>query len=359
MKVGIVTFHFVNNFGGALQAYALQKTIAKECQAHAEIIDYRNWFIRLTDTIRLFPITANISEIKTGLATMKERLGRVDKFKRFMTEKRNVSRCYKSPFALKKDKPKYDKYVCGSDQIWNPYLTFGVDPVYFLDFVKESSNKVSYAASLGTSRIAKGFLKPMKKYLSDFGNISVREKEAIDFVKRLTGKEAVQLIDPAFLLPKEEYIDIAIEPQLEDKYLLLYIMQQDDEIYEHVKKLKERLGLQVVEISRYGAKHSCVDKCVIDAGPREFLGLFQHAEYICTNSYHGFIFSILFEKDFCLIPCKRFRSRIANLSELLEIKLQNTEQSELNDTYYDKERVKEIIAEERKKSVRFLRGNIG
>ena len=135
-------------------------------------------------------------------------------------------------------------------------------------------------------------------------------------------------------------------------------MQQDDKIYAQVEKLKKRLGLQVVEISRYGVKHACVDKYVIDAGPREFLGLFKNAEYICTNSYHGFIFSILYEKEFCLIPCKHFRSRIANLSELLEIHLSNAGQNEQEDTYYDKKRVREIIELERKKSIAFLKSNL-
>lgn len=114
-----------------------------------------------------------------------------------------------------------------------------------------------------------------------------------------------------------------------------------------------------MEISRYVYKPDFIDISLIDLGPGEFIGLFQNAEYICTNSYHGFVFSILFQKRFCLIPCKRFRLRIENLAALLEITLPDMGRSEEpQDTYYDNAKGKSILAREREKSICYLRQNL-
>lgn len=359
MKIGIVTFHFVNNFGGLLQTYALQKSIARECAATVEIIDYRNWFIRFTDTVRLFPVSIHPCEIKSGLFTMKKRLGRIKKFKKFMADNFYFSQYYGNALSIKAHPPKCDKYVCGSDQIWNPYITFGVDYFYFLGFVKNKDDKISYAPSFGTTDIGDHFSKKMKKYLVDFKSISVRELNGVNFVKKLTRKDAIQLIDPTFLLSEDDYTQIAVNPQIGEKYILLYIMQQDKEMYTYARKIKERLGLKIVEISRYGYKPDFIDISLVDVGPSEFIGLFQNAEYICTNSYHGFVFSILFKKTFCLIPCKRFRVRIENLGKLLGIDLPNmTVTDDPKDTWYDIENVQKRIAVEKQKAFRYLKGNL-
>lgn len=199
----------------------------------------------------------------------------------------------------------------------------------------------------------------MKKYLSSISNISVREYEGIEFVEKLTGKKAIQLIDPTFLLSREDWEEITFAPQIKGKYMLLYIMQQDEEMYSYAKRLKERLGLQLVEISRYGYKPDFVDISLIDIGPSEFIGLFKNADYICTNSYHGFVFSILFEKMFCLIPCKRFRVRIENLAKLFSIELPAIEEDyEPKDMYYDKDNVKRIIETEKQKALEYLQNNL-
>lgn len=359
MKIGIVTFHFVNNFGGVLQAYALQKALEKECGAKAEIINYRNNFILFTDTVRLFPVSRSAAEIRSGLRTMKHRIRRIKKFKSFAKKNLNLSRTYRNILSIKLHPPACDKYICGSDQIWNPYITFGVNYFYFLGFVKESQNKISYAPSFGTAKIHTCFHKKISGYLKNFGSISVREREGVAFIKEISGRDAISLIDPTLLLTEEDYSSIAINPGIPEKYILLYIMQQDEEMYSYAKKVKERLGLKMIEISRYGYQPDFVDISLIDLGPGEFIGLFQNAEYICTNSYHGFVFSILFQKQFCLIPCKRFRLRIENLGALLEIELPNMEKNDTpEDTFYDKQKVKKIIAQERQKAIEYLRQTI-
>ena len=117
MKVGIITFHFVNNYGGAFQAYALQRAVSEEFSIECELVDYRNQFICFTDLIRLFPVTSNIKEIGAGVRSIGKRLERVRKFHKFIGENCCLSRTYRSYRRLKKNPPNCDKYIAGSGQI--------------------------------------------------------------------------------------------------------------------------------------------------------------------------------------------------------------------------------------------------
>lgn len=361
MKIGIITFHFVNNFGGALQAYALQRVVAEQCHAESEIIDYRNWFIRFTDTIRLFPITTNIQEIKSGLATMKARFKRINRFRTFIKENCKQSALYRNHFQMNADPPQYDKFICGSDQIWNPFITMGVSQNYFLGFVKNPADKIAYAPSFGTDRIAERHKRKIKKYLCSFGYLSVREKSGQALVKEMTGRKVDRLVDPTFLLKKEDWEEFAIAPHKKREYILLYIMQRDESIYNYVKKIKEEKELKVIEISRYGYHSEAVDEILVDVGPREFLGLFRDASYICTNSYHGLVYSLIFEKDFCLIPCKKFTARINNLLDLLQIEISPDirKGKSILSANYNKDYVRTVIENERKKAICYLTKSVG
>ncbi len=360
MRVGIITFHFVNNFGGALQAYSLQRVVKEKCKVDVEIIDYRNWFIRLTDRIRLLPITTNPFELISGFKTMGQRAGRRNRFGRFALKYSQLSRKYYSHFSLRRCPPGDDKYICGSDQIWNPFLTAGVSYNYFLQFEKDPANKIAYAPSFGSATINKRYHNKVRNYLGSIGHLSVREKSGQEFIKQLTGRDALRLIDPTFLLSKEEWSEVGAERTEKNPYILLYIMQRDEEVYEYARKIKEQMGLKLIEISRYGYNPGFVDETLVDVGPMEFLALFRDAEYVCTNSYHGLAFSIIFEKQFCLIPCKRFRARINNLLDLLKISVDaDGEDWESLTASYNQEFVREVIKRERETSIQYLRDSIG
>lgn len=355
MKTGIITFHFVNNFGGVLQCYALQRVLREKCKTEVTVIDYRNWFIRFTDFVRMFPVTGNAEEIKSGIKTFPERIRRRRKFSEFNRKNMSLSRPYFSSLAISEEKLGYDRYICGSDQIWNPVLTGGFVPAYFLSFVKNPGIKASYAPSFGTSRWKAFMFRPVRKYLNSFNCLSVRESEGKNMLKKLTGREVKQLIDPTFLVTKEEWAEIAVDPPISEKYILLYIMQKDETVYSYVREIKNKFRLPVVEISRYGYKPDFVDRTLIDVGPGEFIGLFMNAEFICTNSYHGLVFSLIFEKEFCLVPSRKFRGRIYNLLKMLDIYIQpNLDTEGELKARFDKERVDKIISDEIHRSIEYL-----
>lgn len=141
-----------------------------------------------------------------------------------------------------------------------------------------------------------------------------------------------------------------------EPYILLYIMQSDKSVYQYAEKLKKNTGLRVVEISRYGYQPGFVDDTLIDIGPSEFVGLFRDTSFVCTNSFHGFVFSLIFEKEFCSIPCKRFNSRISSLLERFDItipeKMVNDDKLSVS---YDKMYVRDVIEKERRHAVNYLK----
>ena len=361
MRVGIITFHFVNNFGGMLQAYALRRAVEESCGIDTEIIDYRNWFIRLCDWIRLLPITTNPEEIRSGFETMGDRIARRRRFGLFTKDNNKLSRKYTNHWQLNHHPPGDDKYICGSDQVWNPYLTMGVSYSYFLCFEHEPLNKIAYAPSFGTDGIGWLAEKRIGKNIKNFGFLSVRERSGQELIKKIAGRDAERLIDPTFLIEKAEWERLGRNPLVSDEpYILLYIMQRDEEVYDYAKKIKEQKGLRIVEISRYGYQPGFIDEILVDVGPTEFLGLFRDAAFICTNSYHGLAYSIIFEKEFFLMKCRRFSARINNLLDMLKIdaSLDNSDQATLS-ADYDREYVRGTIAAEKKKAISYLRNSLG
>lgn len=358
MKIDMITFHFVNNFGGALQAYALQRTLETECSCEAEVIDYRNGFITLTDFIRLFPVTPNLTEIGSGIRTMGNRFKRGRMFRSFREDFLHLSARKNGHLHLKLDPPKADVYICGSDQIWNPFLTFGVNGAYYLDFVRDGHPRIAYAPSFGRSSMPGFFKTQIRGHLQKLDAVSVREKTGAAFIKELTGQEVPRLIDPTLLLSAEEWERAAILADTQGDYILLYIMQADPHMYEYARRLKEKTGLRIIEISRYGYNPGFVDRTLVDVGPREFLGLHKNAAFVCTNSYHGFIFSLIFEKRLCLIPSRHFRTRIYNLADLLSIGITEPTHEDLKEIEYDKDKIKAVVETEKQRSVRWLKEQI-
>jgi len=249
-------------------------------------------------------------------------------------------------------------YVAGSDQIWNAEITLGIDKPYYLGFVEEKRRKISYAASFGNARLSAVQKKRTQEFLRDFDAVSVRESISGKRVEKITGKKTSRLIDPVFLIDFSEWGEMqshCISEQLED-YILLYIMQNDESVYELAKKMKKVMGKQVVEIGRYGLKRQFVDKLYINIGPEEFIELFQKAGYVCTNSYHGVIFSIIFEKELHLVQCRRFRERMNNLNRIFG--LSDPKSDSLCHVHYNRKHVRNIILKERMKAYDYLRENL-
>ena len=298
MKAGLITFHFAHHYGAQLQAYATMRAVEKlgvEC----EIIDYR--LPHTTRTNRLFKdghsVRAAVSNAHTALHYSSFK-SRCDRFEAFVAEEMKLSpRRYTTLAELKEDPPEYDVYLAGSDQIWNPLIFENkrFDPAFLLSFAE--GRKIAYAPSFGLPRLPEGMEEELKGFLKDYSALSVREKRGKDILRAVTDLPVYDVLDPTLLLTGEEWGELA-RPVEQGSYILCYLIGDMSVMAPTVRRLAEETGLPVVQLA--GSRKKVLDKAkmVYSAGPREFLGLFRDAAYVCTDSFHGTVFSVQFQKPF-------------------------------------------------------------
>lgn len=294
MKVGILTFHNAHNYGAVLQVYAL-KTVLRRQGHEVVVLNYRNKAIT-----EHYPVILDTSDERKQ-EDWKRQYERFEEFiNQFLLEGNTDVLCLKDLEEMD-----IDCFISGSDQVWEAGLTGGVDPVYFLDF-KTKAKKVSYAASKAVSCINEKQKEYFYRCLSGFSDVSVRENELASELREI-GIQGEGVLDPTLLLEAEDYNlwDSPIEKRHEE-YILVYYIVEDQALTRCSQAVAEKLKLPLKEIHFYRMENSTEDQ-MADCGPREFLNLFRNAECILTNSYHGVIFSIIFQKTFYAVYGKDSR----------------------------------------------------
>jgi len=350
LKTGIITFHFVNNYGGALQAYALRRYMSENFCKDTELIDYRHWFIRLTDAVRMAPLTLNFRYYGPWLRSFGKMRSRRRKFADFMRRRGNLSPRVDLAGQFRRLNGRYRLMICGSDQIWNPMLTCGLARPYFLAFPMDHCKRISYAASVGGTMYKRD---KMLEYIRKLDAVSIREKT--DWLESDPELSPVDHhIDPTLLLTRREWQAIAVPPKQGERYILTYFMQKNEGAYAIVEQIKRETGCKVYDISRYGYQPNCVDECLVDVGPEEFVGLFASAQHVCTNSFHGLVFSLIFDKTVDYIPIQRFGGRIEYLCALLHIEKTPVQNGAYYHMAYDPAQKDAILEVERQKARAYL-----
>lgn len=303
MKIGILTFHCAHNYGAVLQCYALQE-ILKNLGHEVEVIDYRPEY--LVAPYRVFSISRFLSRnpLKMLKACIREslllpkRIKRYVAFQSFINNNFNLSQ----PIVANNIPSKYDVYIMGSDQIWNPNITRGFDPVYFgyFDFEKGNKTYISYAASMEAEQLDSDSERYLKKALMNFDAISVREVQLKTLLQPLTEKEVVPVLDPTLLVNKNTWDKMAQEPNVDKKYVLIYQVRQNSNVVRIAQNLAESIDAEIVEITS-SPKTDCFINNRQGESPAEFLGWIKNAQCVVTTSFHGTAFSILFNRPFFCI----------------------------------------------------------
>ena len=318
-KVGIITFHRAINYGAVLQAYALQSTI-DALGGKAEIIDYHcthlenNYSLRkrLSSTKSLHAYVAVL--LKVGIPLLKKKLV----FRDFVKYYLHLSKSY-YPETISECEKDYDLLITGSDQVWNYHHT-DFDTAYFLDFIKDKRKKASYATSFGFEVLDASHKDTYYRLLKDYPKISVRENSGMEIVKDLLGNNSdVQVtIDPVFLLEPEQWMR---KPIPEKDYILIYELIPSDTLIQTAIAFSRKYQKPIVRIS--GSAHRFRENFIKEVNsihPEEFLGYIYNAELVVTNSFHGSAFSIIFHKEFYVVPLEggmaSLNTRMLNLLEL-------------------------------------------
>ena len=328
-KIGILTFFYNTiNYGGALQAYALSKVL-NDKGFHAEQISYKiqstNQHESILHRIKrkgVLSIAAKLIDMvycklnANRIAKLKEQ--KQEAFKHFTgemiphTEKIYTSNIIKETVAL------YDAFITGSDQVWNGY-----DYAYYLDFVPESKQKISYAASIARASLSGSQKEVFRKSLSTFDSVSVREAEAVALLKDVTVNEPVLVADPTLLLAKEDWELVCQECAVDGDYVLCYFLGDNRKAKMLAKKFANQNELKTVFIpinygiaSVFDAQYADISRN--DVSPQQFIYLIKNAKYIFTDSFHAMVFSFLFRKQFFIFKRNKqneMSSRIDNVAE--------------------------------------------
>ena len=284
MKIGIITFTHGQNFGNKLQNYALLNVLSTL---------YGNEVY----TLKTFDRTTNgntFDHIKKNtklLFNLHHERAKRKKQKLFDSFSENYLNYYSIPLKSNKtdELSDFDAFVCGSDQIWNPY--YNKDLELFTAYFAKSGKRVSYAASIGLSKIPAEKNELYKKCIGSMDYIGVREEQAAHIIKELTGKNAVVQIDPTMLVEKEVWSEFAKKPNknIPKHYILTYfICEMNDIAKNEVKKLADDTGLPVISLN------DIANEDWYALNPNEFVWMIKNADYILADSFHATVFSVIF-----------------------------------------------------------------
>ena len=311
MKAGVITFHSANNYGAILQTWALQKVLKNRgidvgvINYHPEIID------RLYDPMLCRRgVTRQLLRFRQFLLH-RDSLKRYHRFIRFSNRNFNLIGDYRTYEELRDNIPELDAYIVGSDQVWNDSHTAGYDPAYFLEFAGKG-RRVAYAASIGRDYFNPKYKDRYRKSLEAFDAISVRERSTVGAVSELVSTPVEVVLDPTLLLTREDYEEIKVKSRIKEKYILVYMIEKNDQLITFANRISIALGLPLIyrrPVPR--VKNELPPFYTADAG--EFIGLIEAAEYVITNSFHGTVFSTIYEKPFVSMLHSDTGSRTADL----------------------------------------------
>ena len=329
MKLGILTFHNAINYGGVLQAYALQKCLNKIDGIEAEVIDYRSPAVNRQYSFVSLKQSGSIKAFLLWNATTAVRKQKKSSFQRFVRDNIKTS----PPVAdMNADALKsYDAVIVGSDQVWNSSCTKG-DKFYLLDIEGLSIRQISYAASMGNRKNFDDFQKKyhidLKSTLTRFSAISMREEDAAAYIKELTGRECFTVIDPVLLLGRDNWIESLKEFKLQEglrsqsngKYLLVYNIGNFSLTFAFAKALAKKTGLKIKVINKDikgDVKFAGNENCS-NVSPSAFVSLIEKAQYIVTDSFHATAFSLMFQKRFFTVANPNSDNTNSRLLNILE-----------------------------------------
>jgi hypothetical protein len=368
-RVAILTINDYNNYGNRLQNLAAQEVI-KSLGFQVETIRYnrfqknqRNEFSVIKDKLANFISLSNQEKyisIKTRVNNQLNKncyYKKIDAFKNFtnqhIVETNFIINIGNVPNELSE---KYDFFVTGSDQVWNPTFGFGSE-IDFLTFAPRKK-RIAYAPSFGISSIPDLYINNFKSWIDEMGALSIREDAGAKIIKDLTRQNASVLIDPTLMLTKEDWLSISKPHNKKPKkrFLLTYFLGGlSAENYKKVVDIAVENNLEIVNLA------NVKNKDVYTADPAEFIDYINSSSILLTDSFHGCVFSILLERPFVVFDRKgsiaSMSSRIDTLLSKFQLESRKWDRIKKNNDIFkiDYSHIPAILYSEREKTLTFLR----
>lgn len=375
MKIGITTYFNIKNYGSALQAFATRNFLAQNGHDGVFLsVKEHKPLDKLAHKLHVAAVTAakcvvskearktqqeiaNLKRVTTAVITPEA----TEAFSRFENEFLPSIRVGRRQLKRIAATDEYGAFICGSDQIWSP-LSPHLSGFKFLNFAPKSK-RIAYAPSFGVSKVPSYNRAFVKKMLSDIDNISVREFAGAKIVKCLTGRDVPVVLDPTMLLTGDQWRAVyqAVPAvNAEEKYILCYFFDEPDaQTVSRITQFARENDLKVKVLFSSNETFLAQGAELVNAGPMEFLRLVDKAQYVFTNSFHGCVFSVLFEKQF--IAFGRNHSETVKQTSRIEtlLKLVGAEESFCTDPekpfrFPDTQRFADAIAPARSASGDYL-----
>lgn len=296
MKIGILTYHRSHNYGALLQAVALRKVV-ENLGHEVYYIDYFPDYHQ--EMYKWFSFYAfNKQGPKGKLRYIKNSIKKYAYWKERREHFLNFQRQYIFPYCKGMDE-KFDVVLYGSDQIWRKqYITNVYNPIYFGKNEISASRHVSYAASMGILPNQDEDSSELKNLLSYLDSISVRELGLLKLVDSLGIKNAKLVLDPTLLLSSKDWDALVpTERLIAEPYCLYYSLIKDSFDEKNIRQFAIDRGLRFITLLGTATQKQTVDKRTVD-GPIEFVNLIRYADFVFTSSYHGMVFSLIYNRPF-------------------------------------------------------------
>lgn len=314
ISIGIITYWWSKeNYGQILQMYALQEylknlgynvfLIKYDASKDASLFKKRNWYYYFLKLLNPKAINRKLKQRSVNIKRDEERITHPRFFNEFLKSNiKESDKIYNSIENLRKDPPIADVYITGSDVVWSHFR-----PAYFLDFGSPEIKRISYAASFGRETISDEECRQIEPLLKRFNLVTVRESQGLEICLKSGRNDAKLVLDPTLLLTKEQYIQLSKNVNKGKKNCFLYLLGSETNfsMNQIIKATKSKnLDLIYATCERFD-KYTKVYPTI-----NEWLGYYMHADIILTNSYHGCIFAIVFNKDFVFLPLKGIHSKL-------------------------------------------------
>lgn len=369
MRIGVLTLPLHNNFGGILQAYALQKVL-NNLGHNAELIDkprdvslglwYRKYPVYFKRAIQKYLMRKEIV-VRADVEQNKISDTIAQHTDAFINNR--ISRIFTKDFTNIQEKD-FDAIIVGSDQIWRPKYFFSAIENAYLDFAKEwNIKRIAYAASFGTEEWEYNNEQTTNcaELLKIFNAVSVRESSAVKLCNEKFKVEALHVLDPTMLLEKNDYINLIQETDTarSDGNLFCYILDESAEKARIIDNIAKKKGLTPFYVnSRYEDPNAPL-KERIQQPVEKWLSAFQDAEFVITDSFHACVFSIIFNKPFIVYGNKeRGFARFESLLKIFGLEDRIAASSDDTDRVLNKpidwDNINRIHTKWKEKSISFL-----
>lgn len=356
-KIGILTHHYIHNYGAFLQGYALQEAV-KSLYPNDEvyIIDFVNKKHAIKNTLGWFRYNPNKDSIKSYIQKIK--LPGI--FKKTQKEYYNLTKRIRNTEEL--NNLKLDAIIVGSDEVWH-YEDIARHPMKFGYEVKVPK-LIAYAPSTGSSNVKEGIPEYVKEGMKNFTGLSARDDNAEELIKNVLGKECTRVLDPTLLYEFPEYSSKFVDYIKSQKFILMYYCDNlPDTIKNEIIEYANKNGYKIFGAGEY---KKWFTETFVDINPFEWVEMFRNAQIVFTGTFHGAVFSIKSRKNFYVYLTNP--SRIKKVGSLL--KQIGIEDRTMNNENVDKifnnienninyEEVYKKIEVEKNRSLEYLKENIG